>query len=251
MNRSHSLARAVDALGPRSSAVVLFALLAQVAACAPELEPAPGSSSPAPTNDTNVWSPDAQQVQTAEYTLTAPLLDTGGGVGSAPGSGTVIRGMLTQSSFGATDDYRYDAFVVTARESGTVSLRSDVLESQRYPYGYGYPLDLLHIDAGFELSAWASVDYQNALETGTAILAHQVMAGRQYILIYKTFDAFTPLTYGLTVPPTLTVEGQISRLPVPVPMSPNGTGLITRENPRPEVLEQFMGSMPQWTSYHH
>jgi hypothetical protein len=220
-------------------AVVLLVLLSQVAACLPEEEFGPDTQAPAPDTQAPAQpteTPDAPQARTFPYFLTVPLEEPSTGTGSAPGSGFVMLGVLTSGSFGIAD-YRYDAYVVTARETGTVSLRSDTLESQRYPYGYGYPLDLVHIDEGFKLSFWGSVGYQNALETGTAILAHQVVKGRQYILLYKTFTNFTPVTYRLTVPSMLTVEGKISRSPEPVPASPNSTGLITLENPRPEVLD--------------
>lgn len=48
--------------------------------------------------------------------------------------------------------------------------------------------------------------------------------------------SFTPQTYCLTLPSTLKVEGRIHMPPLPVPIPTSSTGLITLENPRPDVL---------------
>lgn len=229
MNRSHCLARTV----------ALLVLLSHVAACQLGPEPEPLSPSPAQRTDTTGQPTSPPPVQSSPYSLTAPVQAPATGTAPPPGSGNRIRGVLTRLSFG-NPDFRYDAYVVTARQSGPVSIRSNVLEAQVYPYGYAYPIELLTIEDGFKLVAWASVNYQNALETGTAVLEQRVEAGHQYLLVYKTFTAFTPLTYRLTLPSTLTVEGRIYLPPEPMSVSPNSTSLITLENPRPDALELFI-----------
>jgi hypothetical protein len=149
--------------------------------------------------------------------------------------------LTTDSALGSLD-FRYDAYVVTARESGAVNIKSDVLEANPagYRYGYGYPLSMTTIESGLSLTAYGGSYYQNALETGTAIIDYPVLAGHQYILVYKTFGSFTPLTYCLTLPPTLTLEGRIHTPPEPVPVPQNSAGLITLENPRPDALSRFV-----------
>jgi hypothetical protein len=123
-----------------------------------------------------------------------------------------------------------------------VNIKSDVLEAnpEGYRYGYGYPLSMAAIEDGANLSAFVGTYVQNALETGTAIIGYQVQAGRQYILVYKTFGKFTPLTYLLTLPSALTLEGRIDALPEPVPAPPDSAGPITLENPRPDALSRFV-----------
>ncbi|WP_224362306.1 hypothetical protein [Hyalangium versicolor] len=241
MNRLYRSARALDVRRP--SAVVLFALLAHVAACQPEpVSEAEPASAPSPIQPGGISGESATppRVDAASYFLTSLPPPS-------PGSGDMIRGKLTTSSFGGPD-FRYDAYVVTARKSGTVRIQSNVLESQLYPYGYAYPIELLDIDEGFQLTAWACENYQNALDTGTAILDQRVVAGRQYILLYKTFTNFTPLTYHLTVSPLLKVEGQIHVPLDPASVPPSSPGLITLENPRPDVLDHFMIWLNDWTS---
>jgi hypothetical protein len=208
------------------AAVVLLVLLAQVAACQPAPEP----------DDT---SPD--QVQTSPFSLTSSSLDPDTSTEPPPGN-CASYGVLTTSSALATLDFRYDAYVITARESARVIIKSDVIEANPngYRYGYGYPISMAAIEDGFSLTAYGGQYLQNALETGTAIMDYPVVAGRQYLLVYKTFGTFTPLTYCLTLPSALTVEGRIYAPPEPVPFFPNSTGPITLENPRPDALSRFM-----------
>ncbi len=134
------------------------------------------------------------------------------------------------------------AFVITARESGRVLIKSEVLEAQpkHYPYGYGYPLSMAAIEEGVSLTFVGGSYVQDALNTGTAVIEYPVQAGRQYILVYKTFGTFTPLTYRLWLPSSLTVEGRIYPPPEPVPAVPVSAGPITLENPRPDTLSSFV-----------
>ena len=230
MNRSHRLASAA-----------LLVLLAQVTACQPDPAPAPddtppeqptGGSSEQPTGNT-------PPVQTFPYSLTAAPLDPGTSTGQLP-DGTVY-GLLTASSL-ASMDFRYDAYVLTARESGQVIIKAEVIESssKSYPYGYGYPLSVAAIEDGVSLTAYGGRYIQDALNTGTAAMEYPVEAGRQYLLVYKTFNAFTPLTYRLGLPDSLTVEGRIYPPPEPVPVVPGSAGPITLENPRPDALSRFV-----------
>jgi hypothetical protein len=227
MSRSRRLAPAPDARRPLPAAVALLVLLAQVAACLPE----PG---PDETPD------ETPQAQTSPYSLTASPRDPENGT-QPPGSGAV-RGVLTTNSALGVLDFRYDAYVITAQESGNVIIQSDVLEANPdgYRYGYAYPLSMVAIEDGISLSAYGGHYIQNALETGTAIMEYPVQKGRQYILVYKTFGKFTPLTYLLWLPSTLTVEGRIYAPPEPVIVPQGTSGNITLENPRPDALNRVV-----------
>jgi len=67
--------------------------------------------------------------------------------------------------------------------------------------------------------------------------------GHQYILVYKTFSGFMPLTYRLWLPPTLKMEGRIEPLPAPVPVTGGETGQISLENPRPAALSRIVDGL--------
>lgn len=192
MNRSYLWARALDVRRPLPTAVILLVLLAQVTACQPAPEPETG------------------EAQTAPYSLTPASRDPGPGPELPPGSDAYL-GVLTQDSMLSRPLFRYDAYVVTARESGRVRIQSDVvkeLNPGRYPYGYGYPLSMTPIQQGISLIA-TSVYVQTAIDTGTAIIEDSVSAGQQYILVYKALDGSTPLAYRLTLPSSLIIEGRI------------------------------------------
>jgi len=220
-------------------AFVLPVLMAQVTACQPEPEPVPAPV-PAPGNTPPEPTPSTPEVQTSPYSLTssARAPDT-----STPAPvGCTVHGLLTTSSALGSLDFRYDAFVITARQTGKVIIQADVLSvnPNGYRYGYGYPLSMASIEDGVTFTASGGSYLQDALETGTAIIDYPVVAGRQYILVYKTFGAFTPQTYCLTLPSTLTVEGRIHMPPAPVPIPLDSAGSITLENPRPDVLGRIV-----------
>lgn len=229
MSRSYRWAHALDVRKPMPTAAVLLVLLAQVTACQPDSEPEPGDTTPEP------------QAQTAPFSLTAASRDPGTGPELPPGSDAYLA-VLTKASMLSSPFFRYDAYVVTARESGAVRIQADVVEESNpsgYRYGYGYPLSMTAIQEGVSLVA-SSTYVQNALDTGTAIIEDSVVAGHQYILVYKSFDQFTPLTYRLTLPSSLIIEGRIYEPPAPVPVPPHSAGLITLENPRPDMVSSFV-----------
>ena len=155
--------------------------------------------------------------------------------------GCTVAGLIDASS--ALGSYfRYDAFVLTARQTGKVVIQADVLSvnPSGYQYGYGYPLSMATIEDGVTFTAYGGSYLQDALSTGTAIMDYPVVAGQQYVLVYKTFSSFAPQTYCLKLPSTLTVEGQVHAPPVPVPIPPHSAGPITLENPRPDVLRRVV-----------
>jgi hypothetical protein len=238
MNHSHPLARVPDARRPMPAAVVLLVLLAQVAACQPEqpVEAPPVETTPAETTPVETTPAEA-----SPFSLTASVRDPDNSMEPTPGT-SGFRGVLTTSSALGILDFRYDAYVITARQSGTVTIKSYVLDvnPNGYRYGYGYPLSMAAIEDGASLTAYGGRYVQNALDTGTAIIEYPVQAGHQYILVYKTFGSFTPLTYRLTLPATLTVEGRIDVPPQPLPIPQSSAGLITLENPRPDALRRFV-----------
>jgi hypothetical protein len=246
---TRSFPRVLDVRKPLPAAVALLGLLLQVTACqpvtAPELgdavpeEPTPNQPTPnQPTPDPSTNNP---QVQTSPFTLTSAPPELDPPPERTPGTGA-FRGVLTTDSALGTLDFRYDAYVITARETGWMTIQSDVLEANPngYRYGYGYPLTMAAIDDGVTLTQYGGRYDQDALETGTAIISYPVEAGRQYILVYKTFGSFTPLTYRLFLPTALKVEGRIHAPPTPVPVPPISSGLITLENPRPDALSEYV-----------
>lgn len=156
-----------------------------------------------------------------------------------------FRGVLTTRSLQAPQYFHYDAFVVTARESGVVTMMSDVIEvgPNGYVHGYGYPLTIAAIEDGPDLTQVGGEYVQNALETGTAVLQYPARKGRQYIIAYKTFSSFMPLSYRLWLSPYLKMEGRIESLPAPVPVTGDDTGQISLENPRPATLSRIVDWM--------
>ncbi|KFE71416.1 hypothetical protein [Hyalangium minutum] len=217
---------------------VLPVLLAVVTACEPEPGPAPAPV-PNPGNTNPDPSTGTPQTRTSPFSLTSSARDpdTSTPAPEEPVDCTV-NGLLNTSSALGTLDFRYDAFVLTAQKTGRVVIQGDVLSvnPNGYKYGYAYPLSMATIEDGVTFTATGGTFYQNALETGTAITDYPVMAGRQYVLVYKTFGSFTPQTYCLKLPSTLKVEGRIYTPPTPVPIPADSAGLITLENPRPDVL---------------
>jgi|GEM_PF-4708873 len=244
MKRSYRLARAPQVRRAIPSAVALLALLTQVAACQPEPVPGPepvgtpeqpsGGSSPNPPTDTTP--------QTSPFTLAASSRDPDTSTEPPPQAGGAFIGLLTTESALGTLDFRYDAFVVTAVQTGKVIIQADVLAANHpsYPYGYGYPLTMAAIEDGVTFTAYGGSYLQDALWTGTAIIDYPVVKGRQYMLVYKTFGAFTPLKYRLTLSSEVRLEGRVHAPPLPVPIPTNSAGPITLENPRPDVLNRVV-----------
>jgi hypothetical protein len=241
MKSSYRVARAPNARRPMLAAVVLLVLLAQTTACQPDPAPVPGDSSPEQPTHTPDQPTDATSPQTSPFTLAFSPQDPDYTPDPKQPGGGAFLGVLTTNSALASLDFRYDAYIVTARESGAMIIKSEVLEANPagYRYGYGYPLSMTAIEDGVSLTQYGGSYVQDALETGTAIIEYPVRAGRQYILVYKTFGSFTPLTYRLTLPSALTVEGRIHQPPEPVPAPPS-SGIITLENPRPDALSRFV-----------
>ena len=84
---------------------------------------------------------------------------------------------------------------------------------------------------------------KNALYDGQAVTEYPLEVGKQYILVYKTFAKFTPLTYELTVPSSVRVEGQITSIPLPVPDSQVDDAPITLATPRPRYLSHIVDQL--------
>jgi hypothetical protein len=234
MEHLQSSARAAHARGPASRPVVLLLLLAHVAVagCQPEPGPTTGPN-PVPT-------PPAPN-GTSSHTLAAAPEDLEVVAGLAE-QDRAFRGELTTRSLQAPQYFHYDAFVVTARESGLVSIMSDVLQvgPKGYVHGYGYPLTIGPIEEGANMTQIGGEYLQDALETGTAMIQYPVVKGRQYIIAYKTFSSFMPLSYRLWLSPYLKMEGRIETLPAPVPVTGDNTGQISLENPRPATLSRIV-----------
>src|SRR6478735_5797233 len=86
-------------------------------------------------------------------------------------------------------EFVYDAYVVTAVRSGTVTVTSTVVEG-RYALGYGFPISMGVIENGPDLRAFGGNYLQDALQTGVAVTRYSVQKDQQYILVYKTFGNF-------------------------------------------------------------
>lgn len=227
MQHPQSLAHARHARGSASRSVVLLLSLAQLAAAGCQPEPPPDET-PA-------------HLKTSSRALAELPLDEEAADADPSPPGRAYRGVLTTESLLGVVDLRYDAIVLTARESGWVTFRSEVLKTDHsYQYGYGYPLSVATFEEGVSLTAVGGMYLQDALADGTAVYQYPVQEGRQYILVYKTFGALMPLTYRLRIPTALKVEGRIETLPVPVPVPGGDTGPITLENPRPATLDRIV-----------
>jgi hypothetical protein len=154
----------------------------------------------------------------------------------------LIEGHLDADSQKGFLDFRYDAYVVTALRSGTVGVTSTVLESP-FRFGYGFPISLGRIENGVELRAFGGNYEQNALDTGVAVTRYTIEKDRQYVLVYKTFAAFTPLRYTLAVGDGLRVEGRIVEDPATGELPADPGGPISLENPRPRALPHLIDQM--------
>lgn len=235
MHHPQSSVRAAHARVPASRPAVLFLLLAHVAVAGCQPEPAPAPTGPTPG-----------QTTTSAHTLAAAPSDAT--EPNPPQQDRSFYGELTPTSLFGGTYFRYDAFVLTALRDGWVTLSADVLSVKpgAYEYGYGYPLSMASIAEGATFTFVGGNYLQSALETGTAVIEYPVVAGRQYVVTYKTFDGFTPQEYRLRFPAAMMrMEGRIDTLPAPVPVTGNDSGQISLENPRPATLSrivEWMGS---------
>lgn len=126
-----------------------------------------------------------------------------------------------------------------------MTISSQVIEANPngYVHGYAYPISLSPIAQGATLAANGGNYIKNALYDGQAVTEYPLEVGKQYILVYKTFAKFTPLTYELTVPSSVRVEGQITSIPVPVPDSQVDDAPITLATPRPRYLSHIVDQL--------
>ncbi|WNG16696.1 hypothetical protein [Cystobacter fuscus] len=238
MNHPQSSVRAAPPRLPAPRPAVLLLLLAHVTVVGCELGPTPTDAGP--TDQT------PGQTTTSSHTLAEAPSDTT--EATSPQKERALRGELTPTSLFGGQYFRYDAFVLTALRSGTVTLSADVISvnPKGYVNGYGYPLSMASIEEGATFTFIGGEYLQDALDTGTAVITYPVMAGRQYVVTYKTFDGFTPQKYRLRFPPSMIrVEGRIDSLPAPIPVTGGDSGQISLENPRPATLSrivEWMGS---------
>lgn len=172
------------------------------------------------------------------YSLSAAKTET-----ASPSKAEIkIRGELLPTSLAADGYFRYDVYVLTAQESGKVTITSDVIAANPdgYRYGYAYPLSLSRIETGATLNAYGYNYLKNALDDGHAITEYTLEAGKQYALVYKSFDKFTPLTYELTLPDSVQVEGYVTSLTTPVADPTADDSPISLTNPRPKSLDRIV-----------
>ncbi|MCY1075105.1 hypothetical protein [Archangium lansingense] len=167
-----------------------------------EPEPVPTDTTPTPAHPYTLAAVPSEEMAEA----------------NPPQQSRAFRGVLTTGSQPCPPYFHCDAFVVTAQTSGLVKISSDVLQVNPdvYPNGYGYPLTIAPIEEGVTLTQYGGEYLQNALEDGTAVLQYPVQKERQYILVYKTFSSFMPLTHRLRLPASLKMEGRITTLSEPV-----------------------------------
>lgn len=78
------------------------------------------------------------------YSLSAAKSETA----SPTKSEIKIRGELLPTSLAADGYFRYDVYVLTAQESGTATITSDVIAANPdgYRFGYAYPLSLSRLE---------------------------------------------------------------------------------------------------------
>lgn len=239
MNHPQSSVRAAHARVPTSRPAVLLLLLAHVAAAGCQ----PG---PEPTGGTNPPPPDTTPGQTVTSSHTLAEAPSDATEGSPPQQERSFYGVLTPTSLFGGQYFRYDAFVLTALRSGSVTLSSDVISvnPKGYVNGYGYPLSMASIAEGATFTFVGGAYLQDALETGTAVIEYPVVAGRQYVVTYKTFDSFAPQEYRLRFSPSmLRMEGRIDSLPAPVTVTGDDSGEISLRNPRPATLSRIVAWM--------
>ncbi|MCG2593588.1 hypothetical protein LZ009_12445 [Ramlibacter sp. XY19] len=160
----------------------------------------------------------------------------------AAGSTTLIAGLLDENSQSGIYDFSYDAYVVTALRSESVTVTSTVLTG-KYLRGYGFPISIGVIEAGADLRAWGNFYVQDALQDGIAVTKYPVEKDRQYILVYKTFSNFMPQGYTLEVGDALRVEGLIDKQGEVTDLPADPGGPISVANPRPRALSRLIGQI--------
>jgi hypothetical protein len=172
--------------------------------------------------------------------LTAATPDPGA---SPPPDHEAFRAAVTADGALGVESLQ-DAHVVTALVSGTVTIRSDVIDAALGRYGYGWPLVIAPIIDG-EAPDFVVPDrvVQDARGSGTEIIEHSVTEGRQYVVLYLTTPWDVPLEYRLTLPSALRVEGRVYRLEDPLAVPSSGTGMITLENPRADWLTKYLSPL--------
>ena len=183
----------------------------------------------------------APAAATYVYSLSAPRSET-----SLPSTSQIrIRGELLPTSLAADEYYRYDVYVLTAQASATATITTDVIDANPdgYPFGYAYPLSLSRLDTRGTLRPYAYNYLKNALDDGHAVTQYDLEAGKQYVLVYKTFDKFTPLTYELTLPDSVRVEGYVTALAMPVSDPTVDDTPITLASPHPRFLSRIVAQI--------
>lgn len=207
-------------------------------------DPSPVTSAPAAAPASTSASAAATMVARFGLVAAQPAAAHSTASSTAP-RGTSISGRLDEDSqkeaLSGSVYFAYDAYVVTALESGMARVTSSVAES-RFAYGYAFPISMGLIANGNELQAYGGNYERNASDTGVAVTNYTVDKDKQYILVYKTFNAFTPLRYTLEIGPALRLEGRIVKeAQVTADELPVDTGgLITLENTRPRTLARLM-----------
>lgn len=176
--------------------------------------------------------------------------------------GRTVSGLLDKHSATWFDAGRvgmfFDAFVVTARTSGTTSIFSSVTPNgDTYPLGYGFPFTVQPVDLAASLPSLTRDIVRgtplpdNALDDGKARLDLQVEADKQYVVVFKNlFGEMTyetsSLNYALTFCGTaLRVEGKLSISEDETDLIPAEplTGPIALDNASPGAMGQLASAI--------
>lgn len=190
----------------------------------------------------NVESSAANSTAVAEARYSYSLSGTPSESANLDVLGSHFRAQLLPTSLFGGIWFRYDTYVLTPKTTGTVTISGKVIDANPdgYKFGYGFPISLSEIAGGADLGARGGNYVKNALNDGEAVTEYALEAGKQYVLVYKTFDKFTPLTYELTLPSDVQVEGKIAAVAVPVPDPAVNEAPITLANPRPKALSHIV-----------
>jgi hypothetical protein len=176
--------------------------------------------------------------------------------------GRALTGLLDKHSptwfdFGRSGMF-FDAYVVTARRSGTTSIFSSVSPNgDTYELGYGFPFTVQAIDPSAPLPA-LSMDLvhgmplpDNALDDGKARVDLQVEADKQYVVVFKnlfgdrTYET-SSLNYTLTLCGSdLQVEGKLWIAEDETDLIPaeSLTGAISLDNASPGAMGQLASTI--------
>lgn len=205
--------------------------------------------------------------QTAQQTLTLvrraelrePVTRVSAALDASPiltrpcGDGYGVSGQLDASShfvdYGSFG-FLVDAYLVTALESGTVSVASRVEPvGEAYEFGYGYPLNAQQVQSGAAVPALSASLIpgmslpDNALDDGKARMDLPVEAGVQYVISFKALVGPASVgdgwRYALGLcSEKLRVDGQLwlsADENDMVPAQPL-SGLISRDNAQPGAM---------------